>query len=100
MNQSARSSLYATPGSIAADQRLDTELIRFHQDFRQQPSEVRITLRAQLVDLQTNRIIAVRQLDASVAAESEDTYGGVVAANSAVAALLADLAQFCLDNQP
>ena len=92
--------LYATPGSIAADQRLDTELIRFHQDFRQQPSEVRITLRAQLVDLQTNRIIAVRQLDASVAAESEDTYGGVVAANSAVAALLADLAQFCLDNQP
>lgn len=92
--------LYATPGSIAADQRLDTELIRFHQDFRQQPSEVRITLRAQLVDMKTNRVIAVRQLDATAVAGSEDTYGGVVAANSAVAAMLTELAQFCLENQP
>jgi cholesterol transport system auxiliary component len=92
--------LYATPGSVAADLRLDTELIRLHQDFRRQPGEVRITLQAWLIDLKNNGVIATRQLDSVVATQSDDAYGGVIAANRAVGQLLDELARFCAGNRP
>ncbi len=87
--------LYASSGQVSANQRLDTELLSFHQDFTHQPSEMHITLRAQLVDLDAQRIIATRTFDISEAAPSEDAYGGVRAANRAVARLLEQLAAFC-----
>ena len=89
--------LYAVPGSIAADYRLDTELIRFHQDFTQQPGVVHITLRAQLVDLRENRIVRTQQFNIVEPTTANDSYGGVVAANRAVSRLLDELAQFCVD---
>jgi len=89
--------LYATPGQVSADLRLDSELLRFHQDFTRQPSEMHVTLRAQLVDLGAQRVIASRTFDIREAAPSEDTYGGVIAANRAVAQLLEELATFCAD---
>ena len=88
--------LYAVPGSIAADYRLDTELIRFHQDFTQQPSVVHVTMRAQLIDLQESRVVATQQFDVVEPAATDDSYGGVVAANKAVSLLLDELAQFCV----
>lgn len=87
--------LYASPGRVAADLRLDTELLRFHQDFTQQPIEMHITLRAQLVDLTEQRVIATRLFDVREPAPSGDAYGGVQAANRAVARLLEELAGFC-----
>jgi cholesterol transport system auxiliary component len=92
--------LYTTPGSVSADMRLDTELIRFHQDFRPRPSEVRITLRAQLIDLAQGRVIATWMVDRSGVAETDDAYGGVVAANRLLGQVLDELAQFCISNQP
>ena len=89
--------LYAVPGSIAADYRLDTELIRFHQDFTQQPGVIHITLRAQLVDLRENRIVRTQQFNIVEPTTANDSYGGVVAANRAVSRLLDELAQFCVD---
>ena len=86
--------LYASPGALSARYRLDTELIHFHQDFTVQPSEVRITLRAQLVGLDNNRVIASRLIDLREAADSEDAYGGVQAANRASTRLLGELARF------
>jgi len=88
--------LYAVPGSIAADYRLDTELIRFHQDFTRQPSVMHITLRAQLVDLRESRVVATQQFDMVEPAATGDSYGGVVAANRAVSRLLDELALFCV----
>jgi cholesterol transport system auxiliary component len=92
--------LHRPPGSVAADVRLDTELIRFYQDFTVQPSAMRVTLRAQLVDLQAGRVTATRMFDVKQTAATEDAYGGVVAANHAVQQLLQELAQFCVDQQP
>jgi cholesterol transport system auxiliary component len=88
--------LYAVPGSIAADYRLDTELIRFHQDFTQQPGVVHITLRAQLIDLRENRVVRTQQFNMVEPTTANDSYGGVVAANRAVSQLLDELAQFCI----
>ena len=88
--------LYAAPGAIAADYRLDTELVRLHQDFTVKPSVVRMTLRASLIALQTHRVVATEQFDVVEAAATDDTYGGVVAANKAVNRLLTALALFCV----
>lgn len=84
----------ATPSAAAADLRLDTEIVRLQHEFLSRPSRVRFTLRADLVDNKTRRVVARREFDASVAAASEDAYGGVVAANRAVQTTLKELAAF------
>ena len=48
-----------------------------------------------LVETATRRVVAWREFDTHVPSASEDTYGGVLAANQAVKALLAELAAFC-----
>ncbi len=83
------------PTAAAAELRLDTELIRLQHEFLVQPSRVRLTLRAVLVETATRSVVGWREFDAGVPAASEDPYGGVVAANQAVKELLAELAAFC-----
>lgn len=97
MNETGRfQALHASPGRVAAGLRLDTELLRFHQDFTLQPSQMHITLRAKLIDPASQRVLATRLFDVREAAPSEDTYGGVQAANRATARLMEQLAQFCV----
>jgi len=83
-----------TSATASGDLRLDTEIIRLQQEFLTQPSQVRFTLRAYLVDDKTRRVLAWREFDANTSSKSEDAYGGVVAANQAVQAVLKDLSQF------
>ena len=85
------------PSAAAGDLRLDTEIVRLQQNFGGSPSQVRFTLRAYVVDNATRRVLAWREFDETVAAASEDPYGGVVAANRAVQAVLERLASFCPD---
>ena len=82
------------PTAAHAALRLDTELLRLQHDFTASPSRVRLTLRAVLVEQSSRRALAWREFDASVVAPSEDAYGGVRAANQAVAALLDEMAAF------
>jgi len=84
----------------AADLRLDTELVRLQQDFTSQPSRIEITLRAQLVDLRSRRVLAAREFGATERAPSDDPYGGVIAANRALGRLLGELASFCTEHAP
>jgi len=86
-----------TPSAAAGDLRLDTEIVRLQHDFAGQPSRVRFTLRAYLVDNTTRRVLAWREFDETVAATSEDPYGGVVAANRAVQSVLKQLASYCAE---
>jgi cholesterol transport system auxiliary component len=85
------------PTAVAAELRLDTEVVRLQQEFIGAPSRVRLTLRAVLIDTATRRVVASREFDASVPSASEDPYGGVVAANLAAQRLLAELAAFCAE---
>jgi cholesterol transport system auxiliary component len=89
------SAVIGAAGAAAADIRLSTEILRLQQDFSASPSRVRFTLRATLVDSVKRRVIAVREFDASIAAASDDTAGGVAAANLAVDQVLQALAGFC-----
>jgi cholesterol transport system auxiliary component len=80
--------------SVAADLRLDTEIMRLQQEFTAHPSRVRLTLRGQLIDVKSARVLASREFDIVEDAASEDPYGGVVAANRAVRRALAELVAF------
>jgi len=88
------------PSTVSATLRLDTELIRLQQDFSVQPSRVQFTLNAQLIDINTRRVIARAEFDETENAATEDAYGGVRAANLALERLLVRLAAFCAEHAP
>jgi cholesterol transport system auxiliary component len=92
---SAFRAVVQAPSAAAGDLRLDTEIIRLQHDFQTQPSHVRFTLRAYLVEEKTRRVLAWREFDAAAPAASGDPYGGVVAANQAVQTVLESLSVFC-----
>ncbi len=83
------------PSSGTGAWRLDTELIRLHQDFSTRPSHVRLSLRAVLVDSATRQVIAWREFDQRVDATSDDAPGGAAAAQAAAGQVLDALAAFC-----
>jgi cholesterol transport system auxiliary component len=96
-NTGAFRAVVLTPSAAAGDLRLDTEIIRLQHEFGTLPSRVRFTLRANLVDNKTREVLAWREFDTSVAAASEDAYGGVIAANRAVATVLENVSAFCAE---
>ena len=97
-NSGAFSAVVLTPGAAVGDWRLDTEIIRLQHEFQTQPSRVRFTLRAYLVDSKTRRVLAWREFDEFTPAASEDPYGGVVAANRVVQTVLDKLSVFCAES--
>lgn len=74
--------------------RLDTELLDFTQDFRAEPHVFRLRLRAQLLDVQTRRVLATRVFSVARPAPSANAYGGAQAANEAWRAMLPELVGF------
>jgi cholesterol transport system auxiliary component len=84
-----------TPGAASGDLRLDTMIVRLQHEFQSQPSQIRFTLRATLVDDKTRRVLAWREFEAVAPASSEDAQGGVLAANQAVETVLGELSVFC-----
>ena len=94
-NTGAFRAVVLAPGTAVGEMRLETEIIRLQQDFQTTPSRVHFTLRANLLDEKTRRVLAWREFDATVASATDDPYGGVVAANLAVQAVLRDVATFC-----
>jgi len=74
--------------------RLETDIIRLQHEFQSSPSQVRLTLRATLIDDKTRQVLAWQAFEALEPADSEDAYGGVLAANRAVQRVVDQLAQF------
>jgi len=85
-----------TPSAVPADLRLNTELIRLQQSFMTRPSHVDLSLRVQLIDVRSKRVLASKLFDETENAPSDDAYGGVAAANSALQRALDQIAEFCV----
>lgn len=85
-------SVVQMPSAVRGDYRVDIDDLAVGQEFIQRPSQIRLTLRAQLVDLKQLRPIGTKIFEVLEPAPSEDAYGGVLAANRAVARLLSELA--------
>lgn len=86
-----------SPGAVQGDIRLDIELVRLQQDFSTQPSKIQFTLRAQLIDMADQRVLAVKLFDETENAVSDDAYGGVIAANRVLQRVLDKLLDFCIN---
>jgi cholesterol transport system auxiliary component len=88
------------PSAATGGWRLETELLRLHQDFSMQPSQVRLSLRAVLLEAATRQAFAWREFDVSVPAASDDPVAGVLAAHTATQRLLSAVALFCAEQAP
>jgi cholesterol transport system auxiliary component len=84
-----------SPTSVAGKLRLDLEIVRLQNEFLLLPSQAHFTLRAHLLDTVSRQVVAWREFDALVPAASEDPYGSVLAAKSAVNSVIKELVLFC-----
>jgi cholesterol transport system auxiliary component len=85
-----------SPTMVPADVRLVSELIRLQQNFTTRPSRVELSLRVQLLDVRTKRVLETKTFDVTETAGSDDAYGGVAAANLALQRVLTQVAEFCI----
>lgn len=82
------------PGVARGDYRLDIDNLALEQQFLEKPSRVHLSLRAQLIDLKNLSVVDTREFEVIENAPSEDAYGGVTAANSAMERLLGAISQW------
>lgn len=84
-------SVVQLPSVVRGDYRLDISQVALVQEFTQQPSRIRLTLRAQLMTVYDPRVIGTRSFEFREEAPSEDAYGGVQAAHNAARRFLVEL---------
>ncbi len=77
------------PTGIRGDYQLDLSGLVVQQEFLQQPSRSRVQWRAHLLDGKAQRVLGARNFEALEPAPTEDAYGGVLAADRAMATVLA-----------
>ena len=78
--------------------RLESAIVRLQHEFTARPSRVRLTVRVQLSDMLSRRVLGTREFEAIEEAPSDDPYGGVVAANRAVRRVLDDIVAYCVES--
>lgn len=77
---------------------LDTQLLQLQQEFTQTSSQVRLVMRAQLINLEKNRVVATQEFLILEPATANNPQAGVAATNRAVNKFLQELAIFCVKN--
>lgn len=95
-NTHAFASVSAAPSIGSYDYVLNTRLLELQQVFYGRFSLVRMSVRVQIVNAATNRVIASKQFSTAVPTHQLTPYGGVVAANRATSEILRQVALFCL----
>ena len=86
--------LSAATSPVVGELRLDTEIIRLLQEFKTYPSQVRLILRVQLLDMVARQVVATRVFEVVENTRSENAEGGMEATNLAVTRLLKKLVTF------
>lgn len=84
----------AAPSPLSGDMLLETEILRLQQEFLGEPSQVRLILRAQLVNVSQRQVMGTQVFETLEPTPTPDAYGGVQAANRALSRLLTELATF------
>ncbi|HQS80816.1 MAG TPA: ABC-type transport auxiliary lipoprotein family protein [Thiobacillus sp.] len=78
----------AAGGYVRGDMLLDTELVEFYHDAASEPGQMRLVLRAELVDLKQRALLGRRMLEQQVPLTTYDAAGAAQAANLAVSRVL------------
>jgi cholesterol transport system auxiliary component len=82
------------PSVARGDFRLDTESVIVEQRFFDLPSQVHLSARMRLIDLQDLTVVATRHFEIVEKSPTEDAYGGVIAANDAARRLLDEVGEW------
>lgn len=78
----------AAGGYVRGDMLLDTELVEFYHDAASAPGQMRLVLRAELVDLKQRTLLGRRVFEQQVPVTTYDAAGAAQAANLAVSRAL------------
>ncbi len=81
----------AAGGYVRGDLLLDTELVEFYHDAASQPGQVRLVLRAEMVDLKRRTLLGRRVFEQQVPLATYDAAGAAQASNLAVSRALDEL---------
>jgi cholesterol transport system auxiliary component len=81
----------AAGGYVRGDMLLDTELVEFYHDAASEPGQMRLVLRAELVDLKQRALLGRRVFEQQVPLATYDAAGAAQAANLAVSLALDEL---------
>lgn len=84
--------VFADAPGVDENLRLDSEILELVQAFSDSGSEVRLSIRFDLVDVDRRTILSSETISVTEAAEARDPYAGVVAANRAIQHVLDRLA--------
>ncbi len=76
--------VFADAAGIDANVRLDSQIVELVQTFAESGSEVRVSIRFDLVDITQRAILTSKTISVTEPATTRDPYAGVVAANRAV----------------
>ena len=81
----------AAGGYVRGDVLLDTELVEFYHDATQNPGQVRLELRAELIDLKNRTLLGRRVFTQTVPLLTYDAAGAAKASDQAVSRTLDEL---------
>lgn len=73
---------------------LNTHLIELQQNFIKHPSQIQMSIQAELINADNNKVISTRTFSTIQTAPQNSPYGGVVAANKAVDIILNQITEF------
>ena len=82
----------AAGGHVRGDVLLDTELVEFYHDAVSNPGQVRLELRAELIDLKKRSLLGRRVFEQNVPLTTYDAAGAAQASNLAASRALDELA--------
>lgn len=90
------SAVVSPPFSGLTRYHLDTQLLKLQQEFLLPTSVVRFSVQASLVSSRTSLVVASRLFEVVVPTQTNNPYGGVLAANQAAAIVSDRIAKFCM----
>ena len=89
----------ASGGYVRGDMLLDTELVEFYHDAASEPGQMRLVLRAELVDLKHRTLLGRHVFEQQVPVATYDAAGATQAANLAASRALDDLSAWLATHQ-
>lgn len=97
-NTHAYRAVMMSPYSGHYDYVLNTQITQLQQNFTRKPPQLQFALQAQIVNTNTNQVVATKLIVVNQPLKKKTPYNGVMAANVAVAKALRSLAVFCHAN--
>ena len=91
LDQLGRYRVAPAGGVVRGDLMLDTRLVEFYHDATREPGQVRLELRAELVDLKQRRLLGRHTFEQKVPLTTYDAAGAAQASSQAVSRVLDDL---------